>query len=53
MKNVFIALGKAICYTLLFAAMQLIASFVVTLAMGIGYAVEQLTLNLITPLTVL
>jgi len=45
MKNVFIALGKAICYTLLFAAMQLIASFVVTLAMGIGYAVEQLTLN--------
>lgn len=45
MKNVFIALGKAICYTLLFVLMQLIASFVVTLAMGIGYAVEQLTLN--------
>ena len=45
MKNVFIALGKAICYTLLFAAMQLIAGFIVALAMGIGYAVEQLTLN--------
>ena len=45
MKNVFIALGKAICYTLLFVLMQLIASFVVTLAMVIGYAVEQLTLN--------
>ena len=45
MKNVFIALGKAMCYTLLFAAMQLIAGFIVALAMGIGYAVEQLTLN--------
>lgn len=45
MKNVFIALGKAICYTLLFVVMQFIASFIVTLAMGIGYAFEQLTLN--------
>ena len=45
MKNVFIALGKAICYTLLFAAMQLIAGFIVALAMLIGYAAEQLTVN--------
>lgn len=45
MKNVLIALGKAICYTLLFVTMQFIVSFAVMLASGIGYAAEQLALS--------
>lgn len=45
MKNVLIALGKAICYTLLFVTMQFMVSFAVMLASGIGYAAEQFALS--------
>lgn len=41
-KKVFAALGKALCYTLLFIGMQLIVSFAVLLIGGVGFVAQYL-----------